>query len=236
MNVAARLNFGGRALEKKLAVVHDDNAVAQRHDQIHVMLDNEHDEVGRAELRKLRRQFGGFMVVEAGRGFIEKKNARLHGERTGNFEHALAAIGKAASFGIGIGLKAEETEDFHRAFAASVRTRPAIRRPKHLPPGVAHLERIRADFEILKNRHLVEKTDILIGPGNAGICNLVLLHSIEAAPVEGDGAGRNGVGAGRHIDECRLTGTIRTDDAVDKARRELSRHIIDRNVGTVLLA
>lgn len=200
------------------------------------MLDDKHDEIGRAELRKLRRQFGGFMMIEAGGGFIEKKNTRLHRERTGNFEHALAAIGKAAGFGIGITLKPEEAENLHRAFTASVRTRPTIRRPKHLPPGVAHFERIRADFEILKNRHLVEQANVLIGPGNAGIGNLVLLHSVETAPVEGDGTGRNCVGTGRHVDERRLAGTVRTDDAMDEARRKLGRYVIDRDVGPVLLA
>src|SRR4051794_8056874 len=45
----ALADLGGRALEEQLAMVKDDDAVRQRHDEVHVVLDDDHDAVGRAQ-------------------------------------------------------------------------------------------------------------------------------------------------------------------------------------------
>ncbi len=108
MNVGARLDFGGRSLKEQFAVVHHEDSIAERHDEIHIVLHNDHDTVGRTQFCKLGRQFGRLVVIEARSWFVKQKHSRIDHQRASNLQHALAAIGQASCLGIGISLQIEE--------------------------------------------------------------------------------------------------------------------------------
>src|SRR3954453_19665968 len=90
----------GRALSNLPAEVEDDHLIAQRPDEMHVVLDHHQGQVvARADGLELRLQRVGFRRVEARGRFIEQKEARLGHQRTHELDSLLHAIRQAADGG-----------------------------------------------------------------------------------------------------------------------------------------
>lgn len=88
--------------------MHDDDAVAERHDEIHVVLDDDHDPVGRTQRGEFCRQLRRLVVVQSGGGLVEQQDARIGDQGAGDLQHALSAIGQAPGIDVGVALKVKK--------------------------------------------------------------------------------------------------------------------------------
>src|ERR1019366_6076359 len=86
-------HFGRRSLEQQPATMQHDDMVRERHDQVHVVLDDHDHPVGPAQLQQPAPQLRRFGMVEAGRRLIEHEDARLGHHGTGDFQQLLPAVG-----------------------------------------------------------------------------------------------------------------------------------------------
>ena len=87
----------GVAFGDALAVVEDGDAVADPHDDAHVVLDEEDREAELvAELRDQARHLGGLVGVHAGRRLVEEQELRLARERARDLEAPLVAVREVA--------------------------------------------------------------------------------------------------------------------------------------------
>src|SRR6185312_7618323 len=171
-----------------------------------------------------------------GGGLVEEKDARFAHQRPRDLQHALAAIGQARRLGVLVRLQIEEFQLVQAQPVAFGAALAGIAGHQHFLPRLAAVHGIETDFEILEYGHLVEKTDVLVGPGNAAIGDLVLLELVDPAPDERDAAGRYRVGTGGHVDERRLPGAVRADDPMDEAGLENGGYIVDGDVVAILLS
>src|SRR6185436_3872799 len=89
-----RLHLARRALEDAHAVVHDEHALRHVHHQVHVVLDDEDGHISLIDVLQSFEKKLDLRGVEAGGGFVEHEEPRPRGERAGDLEHALLAIGK----------------------------------------------------------------------------------------------------------------------------------------------
>src|SRR5947207_3155270 len=150
------LHFARRALEQRLAVVHDENAVRDVHYQVHVVLDDEHRDALPADLLQPFQQKIDFRRVEAGRGLVEHEQARPRRQGARDLQHALLPVRQRPGALAGTRLQPDEREQRARLLAEA--------------PGIAVNEifperRILVDVEagehVLEQRELPEQADLL---------------------------------------------------------------------------
>src|SRR5215831_4727643 len=113
------LDLGGRALEKMLAVIHDQHPIRDLHHQIHVVLDNDDGHAALAEKTNAVKQPLHFRRVEAGSGLVEHEQTGRGSECAGEFEHALLAIGQRSRLHRCAAFKPDEAEELDRLPAAA---------------------------------------------------------------------------------------------------------------------
>ena len=66
---------------------------------------------------------------------------------------------------------------------------------------------------VTDNRHIIEKTDILEGTGNAQLVDLVDGHTLDVDAVDENGAAGGLVHTGQQVEDGGLTGTVGADEA-----------------------
>ena len=109
-------DFFGGAFGDFDAVVQDDDATADSHDDLHVVLDQED-----GEFEFLFDEFDEFHEVDffgwvhAGGRFVKQKEFGARGEGADDFKAALTAVRKAAGGGVAGILELEDFEEFHDA-------------------------------------------------------------------------------------------------------------------------
>src|SRR5262245_13175211 len=84
----------GSAFGDLFAVVDHDDAVGDRHDDVHVVLDQNDGEPPRAELPDQADDVRALLAVHSRGGLVEQEHRRLGGERLSQLEQALVAIGE----------------------------------------------------------------------------------------------------------------------------------------------
>jgi hypothetical protein len=68
--------------------------VGERHDQVHIMFDHDHNSVRLPQFQQSLLEYGSLTRVEASRRLIKQQHAGLGDKGTCDFQHALPAIGK----------------------------------------------------------------------------------------------------------------------------------------------
>ena len=219
------LHLGGRAFGDLLAVVEHQHAIAHRHHELHVVLDQQDRRAvapDRVEQALERRGFGG---VHAGRGLVEREELRIGGERAGDLEPALVAVGQVPREVVGaLGdadvLQQLEGALFDRPLLAT-RAGVAQHRAEHAGAG-AH---VAADHHVLERGEVAEQADVLERPGDAARGDVVRLQAAERLPGERERAAVGRVDAGQHVEERRLAGAVGADQSVDLARADLEADV-----------
>ena len=168
-----------------------------------------------ASSRPLQR--GGFGGVHAGRGLVEREELRIGGERPGDLEPALVAVGQVPREVVGALGDADVLEQLEGALfdrpLLATRAGVAQHRAEHAGAG-AH---VPADHHVLERGEVAEQADVLERPGDAARGDVVRLQAAERLPGERERAAVGRVDAGQHVEERRLAGAVGTDQAVDLA-------------------
>src|SRR6476660_9656792 len=174
-----RLHLARRALEQPHAVVHDEHALRHVHHQIHVVLDDQDVHISLVNVVQSFEKELDLGGVEAGRRLVEHEELRPCGERPGDLEHALLAIGKCACPIVGPVSKADKGKKIHCLAAEP----PYSAREEAFPKRHVLVD-VEAGEHILEQRKLLEQADLLEGAGDAEPRPLVRREPDEACSIE----------------------------------------------------
>ena len=197
-----------------LPVVDDLDALADVHDQGHVVLDqqNGHAEAvpdGMDAGEKLRRLRG----VHAGGGLVQKEHLHIRGQGPGNLQLPLPAIGQAGGQNVRAVLQAADGQELH----GLLRHRPlGAPEPGRAENGVQQVVAgvpSAGGLDILNHRHVVEQADVLKGPRYAGLHELIGLFPVQGHPVQQDGALRGNIHAGEEVEHSGFSRAVGPDQA-----------------------
>ncbi len=112
----------------------------------------------------------GLLGVHAqARGLVQEQQPRLAGQRAGDLQLALLAVGQVAGEVVGLGGEAYELQELHGAFAGGGLGRCGSRDRAAAADQKAFLVRVwRPTRTFSSDRHVAEQPDVLEGAGDAG--------------------------------------------------------------------
>ena len=214
------------------AEVEHRDAVADVHHQAHVVLDEHHREAAVADLADEadeRLLLGG---VEPGGRLVEEEHLRLGGQGPGDLEAPLVAVGQVPGRLAGAVGDADELEQARGLALARVAPRGSSAGP------LSERAAARSWRGGRRRPTMMFSTDVMFGnsrmfwkvratPASVMSCGL---PADDAGAVEHDLARRSAVDAGDAVEQRRLAGTVRADDARrsrpcgPRSRRSLMRH------------
>ena len=105
------------------AEVEDDDAVAHAHDEVDVVLDQQHGAAGGGGVPDQVAERGDVVGAEAAGGLVEQEQARLRDERPGERDLLLLGVGQVADGAVGVTGEVERVELALRVRAGVVRRR-----------------------------------------------------------------------------------------------------------------
>ena len=109
------LHVVGHAVGDALAVVEHGDPVAQAHDQLDVVLDQQDGDARVADAADAVHEVLALGRVHAGGGLVEQQQARLGGQRAGDLDQPLLAVGQAGGRLVRGGVEADQPQRVHGA-------------------------------------------------------------------------------------------------------------------------
>ncbi len=206
-----------RALGDLLAVVEHGDAVAQAHDELDVVLDQQDGAVVVADTVDQLAQHHLLGGVHAGGRLVERDQLRVGGERAGDLQAPLVAVGQCARLVVGVAPDAHVFQQLLRApgdgrlFALEARR--AENRAKQARMGAD----VPAHHHVLERRHFREQADVLEGAGNARLGHQVHRLGLVGLARQLEGAAVGRVQPGDDVEEGRLAGAVGADQAIHLA-------------------
>ena len=95
MTAGSFCTTSGRPCGDETPVVEHVDLLGDAHDQLDVVLDEQHGDAGVADVADLLDQMGALGRVHAGRRLVQEEQARLGGQRPGDLDQALRPVGQA---------------------------------------------------------------------------------------------------------------------------------------------
>ena len=217
MTFGSRRTSSGRALGDLLAVVEHRDPVADAHDHLHVVLDEEDRQAELApQLVDQRHHLGGLARVHARRSARPAAGASGRCRAPGR-PRAGAGRRTAGSWPA----RSPRPRRPTRSSSSSARCARAdllasvARRREHRVEQVRLELDVHADEHVLRGGHVLEQADVLERPADAGRDHVVRSR----APEDAEAASRRWYQAGRATAEMSMTsGCARVSDAADDAR------------------
>ena len=216
----------GQPFGDLLAVVEHGDVLGDAHDDAHVVLDEQNGDAQLIaqpanELGRLR----GLARVHARGRLVEQEQLGFTGQRAGNLQPALIAVGQVARQCIALAAQAHEVQQIPGIALRLLLLPPGAGRaddgahPRGLQVGFA------ADHDVLDGRHIAEEADILEGARDAALGNLEGLQSVEGLAVEVDFPFVDLVETGDAVEKGGLARAVGADNAHDAVARD---HEVDR--------
>src|SRR5215472_16189240 len=235
---SARTEVGGRyrgvgldllrgAAGDHLSEVEDDERLAERHHQVHVML---HDDEGRlgGEFANELAQLGELTLGQAAGGLVEQQQLRPGDERPRQRDplaHAVRQFARPRVRDLGGPHPLERL--------ACLLAQPALvalgaGQPKQRRPESRRGPQIRSGHDVLDDRQSLEQAHSLQCPADAQPGQLVGAQVVMAAPVDEYLALIGPDEAAQDVQKRRLAGPVGPDDTDDLAWRNRERHGVKR--------
>src|SRR5438094_7973513 len=194
------LDDAGRAFGDLVAVVEDEHDLAQPHDDLHVVLDQQHGVEQVVEEG----------AVDAGRRLVEQDQRGVAHEHPHELDELLLAIGQVT------GVLAGQLLELHEGQQLAASTLGGG------PIAAGH------DQEIFERRELGKHSGHLKGAAHALHRDLPRFQAVDALTLEENPAGVTALDAGDAVEQRRLPGAVRADEAVDPSGLEAQRDPVDR--------
>ena len=173
-------------------------------------------------------QFVRFLRVHARRRLVEQQQLGLGRQRPGDFQPALFAVRQVPGDFIAPVVEFEHLQAFQRLGFDLVLFRiipaDAQHRFRH---AVFHVEMI-GDLDIVQDRQVGEQPDVLEGPGDAPLRDLVGFETDQAFAVELHLARCRFIDAGHQVESGGLAGAVRADQADQLALVDFHIEVGDR--------
>ena len=173
-------------------------------------------------------QLGRLRGVHPRCRLVEQEQARLVGERPTNLEPALVAIWQLAREHVALAAQADITEQAAGLVLCALLVLLDRLRAEHCADPRRMEMVVLADQDVLHRGHVREQPDVLVCPGHAQVGDLVAAELVDRLAVELDLARCDGVEPGDAVEERRLPGAVRSDDADDGALIELEVELVHR--------
>src|SRR5437867_10759660 len=218
-----RLPFGDL-----FAVIQDNDPLGDAHDDLHVVLDQQHSDALGADPLHQFHEFALFLRVGARRRLVQQEQFRIVGQSSRNLQPPLRAVGKIAGVVVGLLPDADEIEQLVRPFGDPRLLSLRLRRLEERIPELGMHAWVLPDPHVVQGGHVREQSDLLKGASDAQVGNLVRLEPGDVAALKTDYAGRRLVEAGNGVEERRLPGAVRTDQRKDLTRSNGEADVIDR--------
>src|SRR6266571_5879263 len=223
-----RPDFVRAAFRDPLAAIEDGDPLADPHDDAHVVLDEQYRDsllVADAvhEVDELRR----LLRVHAGGRLVEQHPLRIERECASYLETALVAVGQVAGVLV---VHLADSHELEQVAGRAVRSALLVTLPRqaeHRARDARAQVRVHRDHDVLFGGHQVEQSDVLECAGQAQRGDLVRGPAGDIDVAEIDAAGGRPVQAGEHVEERRLAGTVRADQAHDGALGNIECHVVD---------
>src|SRR3989442_457981 len=203
------LDRARRPLGDLLAVVQHEDGLTEPHDDLHVVLDEQHGLALVSEPAHGVEQVVEERAVHAGRRLVEQDQRGIPHEHANELHQLLLAIGQVS------GELALEPLEFDEA--------QQLEGPLHGRRSVA----LGHHQEIFERRQLGEDTDHLEGATDALAGDLVGFEPVDRLTVEEHAPLVAPLEAGDAVEERRLARAVGADEAVDAAGLETQRDAVD---------
>ena len=167
--------------------------------------------------------------VHAGIGLVEQQHSRARPDGPRDLEPALVAVGQVAGESIALVLESGQPEQLERlrlelalrALERRARQEGADQRRRRLA--------LEPDLDVVEDRQVAEQADVLEGTADSHPGDGVGRRAGDVATVERDRAARWPEEPGQEMEQRRLAGAVRTDDAVDRQRVE-TKLVVDQRL------
>src|SRR3989304_421040 len=212
-----RLDDSRRPLGDLLPVVQDEDRLAEPHDDLHVVLDDQNGLALVPAARDGRQELVQERPVHAGGGLVQPEQRRTPHQHADELQELLLAVGEVPGVLMLEPVEGHEPEQF-------------------LGSPAGYVERpLSHDQEILQGGELWEDPDDLEGAPDAAAGHLVGLQAVDARTLEADLPGVARVEARDAVEERGLPGAVGPDEAVDPAGGQRERAAVDRGPPTEAL-
>src|SRR5262245_36509123 len=218
-----RLHFARRAFEERQAMVHDKHALGDVHDEVHVVLDHQDCDVSFSDVLESFQQKVHFGGVQPRGRLVEHEELRPRGERPGDLEHALLAVGERACPIVRPVSKPDEGKEFDCFLTEA----PDPAWKKALPKRYVLVD-VEAREHVLEQCELLEEADLLEGARDAEADALMRGKTDQVRISKGKRTGLGLVDAREEVEQRRLAGAVRADQGEDRALGHLERDVLHR--------
>ena len=224
------LDLGRGPLRDPRPVVEHGDPVRDPHHHFHVVLDQQHrqTELAAQEIDELGQDLGLARIHPGGR-LVQEEELRLGGERAGDLEPALVPVREILRQLLILAAKPDELEQLQGPRPGAALFRPHARRPEDRPRHRRREPRVLADQDVVEDRHVLEEPDGLERPGDATSHDRVGAEADDALALEEDLSLVGGEQARDHVEEGRLPGPVRADQAHDRAGGDDEIDLVDRD-------
>ena len=191
------------------------------------MFDQEDGHALGSDLLDQLHQLAFFLWRGAGGRLVEEQQARVAGERAGDLQPPLVAIGQIAGVAVRMLLDADEPQQLHRLVGDPgllLSLAPGFE--QGVPDFRVH-SRMLADPDVVEGRHVGEEPDLLKGPSDAQLGDPVRLEAGDVLALENHLAGRRLVDAGDRVEQRGFAGSVRPDQREDLALSDLKADLVD---------
>src|SRR5580704_10688633 len=189
----------GRTACDQSSVVEHVKVINQLNHRLHRVLDDQDGHALRANLANGAENAVEIVVAEPGEGLVEQDQSRLRRESAGELHQPQLTICQPAGQRIGAGAEPDPVEG----------------RPRHLPrDGIVSRSDKGADSNVFEDGHPREGAHHLKGAADAEPAYPARPQPHEALPGQANIAALGRQKAVNDIEECRLAGAVRADNAV----------------------
>ena len=181
------------------------------------------------------RELGSLLRIHARGGLVEEQELRLGRQRPRDLETALVTVGEIPREVLVAALEGAESQELARVIRCFPLLAPDARCAKDRANDATVETSVHAHEHVLERGHLLEEPDVLEGAADAELRDRVWRLAGHIRPVEDDFPPGRLVDTGEHVEERRLSRSIRPDQADDGADRDREVHVVDGDQSAELL-
>jgi hypothetical protein len=215
------------AYQSKLTGLLNQNALAERHHEPHVVLDQKDRDVAVfLDFADKVSEFFGFSRVKTRGRLIEEENFGVQPKSAGDFEFSLFSVRKTAGRNICEVFDAHDFQKFHGlGFNVSLFVVKILGFKNHVA-DVSLGRRIKGDHHVLENCEFFKKTDVLecASKTTTGDFEWLLVHERFAAESYISASRR--IDASEDVEDRRLACSVRANEAVEDPGFEFHIHVL----------
>src|SRR5260370_551777 len=227
------LHFARGAFGDHAAEVEHDDAIADSHDQVHVVLDNQQSqvEVG-VKAAQLLRQPVDLLMSQPSGGLVQEQEAGRRDERPGELDFLEHSERMAASRLVGQVLEAEIAEHLERLALGLTLDAASPGQPES---GAQEVEVVGLELAVIAGEHVLHdghprpELDVLKGARHAPAADVVRCPAQNPLTPEYEVAAVQAVQAADGVEQRRLAGAVGSDEADDGSFGDVKGDRVERD-------